>query len=81
MALLLFSSDTSVVYQYKKRLTEKYFVLLTISLSDTHTRKKQRKKSFSLAFRSFNRTVDPSSKVLTLGKAKKKKFFFGFSLV
>ena len=42
---------------------------------------KAKKKSFSLAFRSFNRTVDPSSKVLTLGKAKKKKFFFGFSLV
>ena len=46
MALLLFSSDTSVVYQYKKRLTEKYFVPLTINLSGTHTRKSKEKKFF-----------------------------------
>ncbi len=46
MALLSLSSDASIVYYFKKWLTEKYFVPLTISLSDTHTRKSKEKKFF-----------------------------------
>ena len=45
MALLSLSSDASIVYYFKKRLTEKYYVPLTINLSGTHTRK-SKEKSF-----------------------------------
>lgn len=48
MALLSLSSDASIVYYFKKRLTEKYYVPLTINLSGTHTRKCKEKKVLAM---------------------------------
>ena len=41
---------------------------------------KKRKTSFSFAFRSLIRNIELRSNLLTLGKEKKNKLFFCFSL-
>ena len=78
MALLSLSSDASIVYYFKKRLTEKYFVPLTISLSGTHTRKSKEKKVFLWL---FARLIVPLTLRLRYShseKQRKKSFSLAF---